>query len=230
VTAALESFAARGIEMTTGCKVTHLERSNGRVDALETKQGDRVERIPCRQVIWSAGLRSLSALAGVPWPQAGTTPPRALTLVNLLAPAPLADRGLHYFYCYDEGLATFRVTCYRNYSPESATAGGFVPYGLELVEVPAEQAAAQARDEFVRFGLIAAADKEQLIVAGIEPVGRIFPMPTLGNEAALASVRDGIGSQRMTNLAVIGSQATPGLFFQPDVLRHLHASVGELLD
>jgi hypothetical protein len=49
-------------------------------------------------------------------------------------------------------------------------------------------------------------------------------MPTLGND------RDGIASQRMTNLRVIGSQATPGLFFQPDVLRHLHATVGELLD
>ncbi len=225
VSRTVNALKALGVQIACGKKVAGLEIANGRVSTLRLGSADETEVLPCAGVIWSAGLRSLSGLLGYRWSQ--TTPGRSLTLVHVLSPEPLNDRGLHYFYCYEPGLATFRVTCYRNYCLQPITQSGMIPYGMELLDVPNELAFARAIDELERFGLVSASQKASLVCAGSEAMGRAFPMPTLANEANFHCARKAISDQKFANVSIVGSMATPGLFFQPDVLRHAFATLNE---
>lgn len=227
--AVMSALEALGVEVLLSSRITSMQQENGRVVELVIAHDNTEHTLPCTQLIWSAGMRPLAPLLDVPVPEFGNmTPPRFVTVVNLLADAPLNDKGLHYFYSYDSDSMAFRVTCYRNFCAEAVTNEGGIPYAIELLDTPTDEAEAQAVKEFLAFGLIEPGEEKRLSIVASEPAGRIFPMPTIGNEGAFDAMRSGIADKRVFNLSLIGSQATKRVFFQPEILRHVHDTVDNL--
>jgi len=144
-------------------------------------------------MFWAAGVRGAAKWTSIPWP-GDMTPPRELTVINALSATPPAH-DLHYAFSYESGSQLFRVTWYRNFT-----------------QYPADRRVTYEFLGDVPTGLITGA-------VGVHNLGPVLPVPTITNEARLEELRYQIG--RTPNFKMIGSGATKGLFFQPEVLRHV---------
>lgn len=166
-------------------------------------------------IVWAAGLPRLAKALGINMPPVES---RSLTVVNLAG--PVSAGPLHYFFCYQEHLKTFRVTCYQNFSLFDQTS-------VEMFDTPAAGAGEAAIAELKEMGVL---NKHTRIpeVVGVHELGPVLPLPTASNDALLDHLR--LRLQR-PGLHLVGAGARNGLFFQPDVLKHVwhtvHCVIGE---
>jgi hypothetical protein len=159
-----------------------------------------VDEMHHRPTFWAAGIKSLVDALGLDWP-AGMTPPRPLTVVNVLLPDENPPHDLHYAFDYSER-PLFRQTWYRNFAPK-----GWNLMGLELLE-PGDDI------EFVR------SSNPGSTVLGVHKLGPTLPVPTKRNEMLLEQLRTQLGAVR-PNVQLVGAGAKAGLFFQGEVLKHV---------
>lgn len=225
VDAIRDRLLAGGAEISTSTKIVGVEAEQGRITALrlETQNGLRLLSDVGR-VFWGAGLAAAFRTTHGSAPPASPDPPARLTVVNLVVDAHADAGGLHYFYCYDAGHPTFRVTLYANFVTARS---GPRRITVELIGVDAARAIDTALAELRHFGILA--EGAQPTFSAAEDLGPAFPMPTVANEAAAQRIRTAIDAMNLSNFHLIGQAAKPRLFFQGEVLRDLGKTLNPYL-
>ena len=171
---------------------------------------------------WTAGPQFIAPLLSKNLPSVPFERGARTVVVNLLNDRPPDMDGLYYFYCYEPGFDAFRLTNYTAYS-EGAPRGGLYPVSLEMLmyEQKDQQALErQARSEIERFGILSPGTS--IVFCKAEVLASGFPLPSIVNMNSLSTLRQSVADCQIENLHLLGILAEPGLFFQGDILKHVH--------
>lgn len=126
---------------------------------------------------------------------------------------------LYYFYCFDEGFNTFRVSNHANFCEDAATGRG-VPLCVEYWPandgMSADEIEASTAQELEQMG-IASADQIKWCRVEKAPGGGM-PLPTLNNVGAISAMRDHVLDNKPDNVILTGAFASGREFFFRDVL------------
>lgn len=218
-----------GVDIRCGAAIAKVEIEKSRVGKLRLSEvGDEKTISISGEFVWTIGLIPLTFLLGRSPSSVGDRPPRTV-IVNFLLSKPLTC-DLYYFYCYDQGFQTFRVTNYSAFCDGAVRAGGY-PVCVEIlvdsaVDVDADQIVARAKSELFSFGVTEA--DTHVLFARAEILAAGFPMPSLINVQAAEDARQWIASLALTNVRTVGILSKPRLFFQKDILKEVVATVGGL--
>lgn len=233
----IEAFRRRllaaGARIVTGAHIRQISREVSRITEVEIAHGAGAEKIAnVAGLHWTAGLPALAPLLGIPLHGVAFDRPLRTIAVNLLLDRDTKMDDLYYFYCYDSGLDTFRVTNFSGYCDGARRAGG-TPICVELLvddhgAAGTRDYAAQALRELAHFDVLAPGTKTLFVKA--EPLAYGFPMPTSRNVSALHHIREQIEACGITNLLKLGILAEPRLFFQKDVVAHTFRKIREQLE
>jgi protoporphyrinogen oxidase len=227
---------SRGVEIKTGANLTQVRCNEGCVESV-TLSFDALsdEHIFTDALIWTVGWPALAHALEVNTHNLSSKPKgkRKIVFANLVFDrTPQMDR-LYYFYCYDTGFATFRVTNYSSYCP-AACADGTFPVcvelwperlGDELKCATDEQLLALTLKELKAFGVI---QDHQLLFSQIHRDAAEFPLPSLDNSRQLQQLRSKVEQTLPSNIVVTGLLAEPSLFFLPDILRDAFKKIAKL--
>lgn len=227
---------SRGVEIKTETNLVQLKRNDGSVESVTISvEAKSDEQIFTDTLIWTVGWPALARALDVNTQDLHlqTIGKRKVVFANLVFDrTPQMDR-LYYFYCYDAGFATFRVTNYSSYCP-AASADGAFPVCVELwperlgndyKDATDDQLLALAIKELKTFGVI----EEHLLLFGhILREAAEFPLPSLDNERQLQQVRGKVQHILPNNIVVAGLQAEPSLFFLPDILNDAFKKIAKI--
>lgn len=221
VAALRERLERAGVDIRTGAEVRRIDIENGCVTAVDTGS----ETIPVDRLYWSSGLPPLARALGTAMP-GRPDPPRRTAIVSILLDAPLPI-DLHYFYCYEAGFRTFRLTNFTAYS-SGAPRGGKYPITMELLvdDAEAKDVAGlerRAGDELRAFGVLSSGTEVTFMRAEVLAAG--FPMPSCNAVRVMNQLRTAIAERDLRNLTTMGVLSEPGLFFQRDVLADTYRKV-----
>jgi hypothetical protein len=225
-------LAERGVSMHTGADVAEIGIAGGTVESVRLKHpGGETALDGVRLLHWSIPLFGIAPKLGLRMPQAAFDPPLKQVYVYLLLKRAPRMGELYYFYCFDQGFRTYRVTNYAAYCPDArrpAEAGasahpGAWPVCVELHFDGAEKLegidlVALATRELQAFGVIEAPD--EIAYATAQPSKAGFPVLTQKNSAAMGQLRAQVESLSISNLVTAGQAPEQGIFFLHDVLEH----------
>ena len=226
---ALKSQLERlGVRLLTETKITKAYHDHSRVTAVQlNRRHVTTELTNISDVCWTVGLPPLAKVLEIPFDNSKYDRPLKTVIVNLLTDQELDMADLYYFYCYDDGYGTFRVTNYHSYCPGAVRSGGF-PSCVELLidNVPQGGHSSfvdQAVSELQQFGVWKAGTN--LLFGKSEILQRGFPMPSLDNIASIDSIRERLRVLDLKNLMTMGILSKKGLFFQGDVLANVYTEI-----
>lgn len=220
-----EHLESMDVEILTETDISEIRQHEGRIENVTlTNKEWGARTLHVGRMLWTTGWPSLARQLGVDISDLTFQRGPEMVFMNLIFDRPLAMDRLYYFYCYDEGFASFRVTNYSNYCPAAAQDGRF-PMCVELwpskigkkkADMGQDECVRLAIDELRRFGVIGPDHK--LVFSKMENNVGEFPMPTLENTRALQTIRTRVAEREIGNLSVAGIMANDGLFFIPDIL------------
>jgi protoporphyrinogen oxidase len=217
-----EILEAEGVKFMTSSVIKNIEVQNNAAKAVTVsgKQGD-VE-LPVKEIFWSAGLPPLAHTLGVNI--SDLTYDKKLTeamyVYFLFDKKPLMG-GLYYFFCFDKGYSSFRVTDYSNYCTTASDGRGY-PMCIEFWAQPQDSKEekdiiAQALNELNTFGVIDASFKT--LFSKVEKLkGGGFPLPSVKNIRNMEIIRDRIADTGIKNIIPTGVLTNKNVFFIKDVL------------
>lgn len=222
-------LAKAGARILTGAQVARVEHGGGRVKSVAGTAEGKPFALEVERLCWTSGLPPLAATLGMNLSALPFDKPLRTVVVNMLIDRPLDIGDLYYFYCYDNGFDTFRVTNYAGYCPLAGRDGG-IPICVELLRpdegLPDKAALErQAADELARFGVLAPGTR--ILFSRAEPLVSGFPMPTLKNTGSLGAIRGWVDGLGLSNLVPLGILSRERLFFQRDVLVHVYESLNK---
>lgn len=223
---------AAGVQILTNAKVTRVGRNGSGISSVDISLENQTQTIEGIAALhWTAGIPALAPLLDIPLKGIVFDRPLQTVAVNLVLGDEPDMGDLYYFYCYDQGYDTFRVTHFSAYCDGARRAGG-TPVCVELLVEPPPAGmqpdyVAQALKELEHFGVIS--PRTRPLFAGAEPLAYGFPMPSLRNIGGLGALRDRITELDLSNLQLLGILAEPRLFFQKDVVAHTHAKISALM-
>ncbi len=220
------------VEILTETDISQIHQNEGRIERVTLSNKNQESRtLHVGRMLWTAGWSSLAKELGVSISDLTFQRGPEMVFMNLIFDRPLAMDRLYYFYCYDEGFASFRVTNYANYCPSAAKDGRF-PMCVELwpskigkrkADMGQEECVQLAINELRRFGVIGL--DHNLVFSRMENNVGEFPMPTLHNTKSLQELRARVMKRSIANLSVAGLMAEDGLFFIPDILNDAFAKL-----
>ena len=214
---------ALGVRFLTSKTISDLKIEDGLATKITVSNKDgAAETIDVKEIFWTAGLPPLAmALKADISDLKNEKKNTESVYVNFLFDK-MPDMGeLYYFYCFDKGYRSFRVTNYTAYCPEAAGTRGF-PVCVELW--------AEENDSKEEKDLIALAEKElkafgvidgsyKTIFAKAEKLqGGGFPLPSLKNIGNMKTIRERIKALGIKNIIPTGVLAEENVFFIKDVL------------
>lgn len=222
INALLVKLQEIGVEILTCAQVQSLERKGGQISNLKLEQAGSKKTVNVRNLIWTSGLPLLAQLFGEDLSGFRFDKARKTVLVNLLLREPPKMGDLYYFYCYESGCKTFRVTNFTAYCAGAPRASGW-PISVELLldmPLPDSEAIKEtALKELKEFRVIES-EKDVFFIA-VEPLSSGFPMPSVNNHKTMSVVRNKILSEEIKNLTLLGVLSEENIFFQRDVLSHI---------
>ena len=218
----VESIAQRleraDVRIVLGAEIETLELRGTRVHGATIHTNGVRERLSdIELVVWSNGLPGLASQLGL---HATGSPDRAslTTIVCLVTAEPLAMGDLHYYYSYEPGTATYRVTSFGAYCSGAARNGGH-PATIELLTDPDAEL---SPDELVACAIAELRDTGALdadntiLFATAHPLKAGFPMPSVRNVGLMDETSDRLNRLHLGNVVTTGVLASPGVFFQTD--------------
>ena len=210
-----------GVNLLMGSQISGLTRNGHYLTGVQiVREGDVQEISNLERLIWTTNIPLLGRYLAVDFAEMKVDTPLRTVVVSMLIDKPLEGMGdLYYFFCYDPGFHTYRLTNFNNYCKGASRNGG-IPISIELLmeeelakTLDLEQIAI---DELFRFGVTAPDTKVRFAKAELLDSG--FPMPSVNNIRLLRHVREAIGTMALANLELVGILAKDNLFFQTDVL------------
>lgn len=223
VDALVRKLKQQGVTILTETQITGVERdtSSGNIQTVRlstTGNASSIEDV--EMLIWTGNIPLLGRMLNMDFTGLKNDKPLKTVIVNILVDKPLDMGDLYYFFCYDPGFNTFRLTNFVNYSSGAARNGGY-PICLELLMdeehiksgIDIERI---ATEELYNFGVTQ--PKTKVLFAKAEILESGFPMPSVNNIRGLKNIRNQIKSMSIGNLFLTGILAEDNLFFQTDVL------------
>lgn len=216
---------ARGARIMLGASVTGLTAADGRVRAVQVRDGEHGEfEIPCRAVVSSVPPPVL--LRWLPGTTMPTLPPGAALrsrdtyLVHLLVEGTVGQDA-HYVTAYDEALRVGRLTNTRVWRPQTfrdaqntVLCAEFWSSGDDDLSSRSDGELSQlAVSELPAFGV---RDTVRIVDADVLRLPRSVPVLSLGFEAARTALDTQLDA--FTNLARIGRHGTHSWDGQEDSL------------
>jgi protoporphyrinogen oxidase len=210
----------KGVKFYLSTSVSDIEIKKNRIHSVYLTNGYKIENV--ESLLWTAGLPPLANLLKINLTGLNYDKQKSKAYyVNLtFNKNPEMDK-LYYFYCFDEGFKTFRVTNYYNYCNDAASRGGF-PICVEIWnnEEDSEDLDSIINNtlkELKQFGIINC-EYEVLFSKAAPVLGAGFPLPSCNNINFMNSIRDKILEENISNLIPMGVYSSPNVFFIKDVL------------
>ncbi|SRR5258706_9337228 len=211
-----------GVRFMTSSQIDEMELSNNAVKKIKVKspQGD-TDFDSIDQIYWTAGLPPLALALKINLSGLKNDRREPAIYVNMLLDKEPTMDLLYYFYCFDQGFRTFRVTNYTNYCPAAADGRGF-PICVELWPEKGDstdeaEVIERATSELKTFGVID--DDFRILFAKTEKVhGGGFPLPTITNIGNMNFIREAIREKNIHNIVSVGVLSEKNIFFIKDVL------------
>jgi protoporphyrinogen oxidase len=228
VDAMIARLKKAGVTLLLGSSIMGIQHTGNQVTAVDIQHADGSKASHSTDhLVWTNASPLLAKMLNIPTSDLGYDKPLRTAVVNLLLSQPLEAMGdLYYFFCYEPGFHTYRLTNFANYC-SGAARGGLYPISMELlVEDNVAQSndlASIAQEELARFNLLHAGNNVAFAKAELLDAG--FPMPTIKNITATRTIRNRIDALHLANLDLIGILAQDNLFFQTDVMRYVHQKV-----
>ena len=227
IDALLERLAAADVEILTNAALNALSVDTGKIRQVTVAASGSTRTIDhIGRVVWTSGLPPVAGLLGLDLSSIPFDKPRKTVVVNLLLRNPPVMGDLYYFYCYEPGFRTFRVTHFGAYCEGASRSGGH-PVAVELlIDEPLPDAPALqeiAIQELLNFGVIATPEDVNFVAAEVLAAG--FPMPSCRNFDALNRIRENIHDMKIENLVLLGVLSEENVFFQRDVLAQTYTKL-----
>jgi protoporphyrinogen oxidase len=210
----------KGVKFHLSDSICDIEIKEKRVKSISLTSGNKLENID--SLLWTSGLPPLAKLLNINVSDLDyDTQKNKAYYVNLtFNKNPEMDK-LYYFYCFDEGFKTFRVTNYYNYCNDAASRGGF-PICVEVWNNEndlndLDSIINNTLDELRKFGIIDS-DFQVLFSRATPVLGAGFPLPSCNNINFMNTIRDRISNVNISNLIQMGVYSSPNVFFIKDVL------------
>lgn len=228
----LADFVNAGGNLLLGSTIARFEGEGRRLlrITLGGKQNglviDGVDRC-----IWTAALPTLyRSLLGTQMPPLASDMPPQSWILNLSLNEKPRMEDLYFFYSYFIGGNAFRISNPLAYSTVHETLGnGVYPLCVEALfpfdsKLSHEEIKSKLVGELVQMKIFKA---DAVCFAELNKLDAGFPMPTLKNAQAIATMRERLEESGFDNIIPVGVQAEPGLFYYRDVLRYGYAKVFE---
>lgn len=168
-----EDLEKLGVVFLTSSQITEMMIHENRVEGISTKSpSGNVNLKDIEQVYWTAGLPALALSLKLDLSSMKNDRREPASYVNLLFNKNPDMDLLYYFYCFDPGFRTFRVTNYTNYCPNASENRGY-PVCVELWPEKGDTTdekgvIARAVSELTSFGIIN--DSYEILFAKAEQV------------------------------------------------------------
>jgi protoporphyrinogen oxidase len=221
VNALIEKLKARGVEILTQAEMTAIHKEGGRIQSVDLNiAGEKKTIRDIDHFIWTGAIPILGRLLGAKFDGLKNDKPLKTVVINLILNKKPDIKDLYYFFCYDPGFKTFRLTNFSNYCEGAFRNGGY-PVAIEFLvneEYLANTTSIEqdAIDELFRFGITEPGT--EVLFAKAEILESGFPMPSVNNIAANKNIRNQVKAMQLENLLLVGILAEDNLFFQTDVL------------
>jgi len=210
----------KGVNFHLSTTITDIEIKENRIISINLSNNMKLENID--SLIWTVGLPSLSNLLNIKVSDLkyDKQKNKAYYVNFTFNKNPEMDK-LYYFYCFDEGFRTFRVTNYYNYCPDASSRGGF-PICVEIWNREGDSTdldviTTKTFNELQKFGVINSEYK--VLFSKTEPVlGTGFPLPSCNNINTMNTIRERIKNENISNLIPMGVYSSQNVFFIKDVL------------
>ncbi len=216
-----------GVEIYRATKPVRMHVEEGRVCEMTclSNNGEIVfDKID--HLFWSAGLAPFAQVAALDTSDVERPHfSKGVTVFFKLPQPPLMGR-LNYFYCFDKGFDTFRVTSFASYCEAAGSDEGGYPVSVELWPEEIEEDKdyiAQAWNELVAFGVVDDSHKNVLYKHAIVSARAL--VPSLHNMDQVNRLRDVVQSANYKNAHCIGVFSEKDVFFFPDILRGCYQKV-----
>jgi protoporphyrinogen oxidase len=204
-----------GVKILKEAAVKSLDITDTKIQNVVIESHEGSYAVPVDYLFWGAGLPRLGALMNVP--QMGVFQSQRAVFVNLLFDKPLKMADLYYFYVFDSGFYSFRVTNYSAYCPNAISSKGYpVCVCLWLPEAKSEEEMVSiAVNELLKMQVI---DNSYKVNFSKTELNSSFPKPSVSNINLMDRLRDKIEQQSVSNLATIGVLSKKGYFYLPEIL------------
>lgn len=216
--------AGEGTRLLASSMVDGLAVHDARVDSLRIRRQDgSIETIAdVAALYWTSGLPPLAKALGVDFSDLAVDGRPAGWYVHFLLDRPPAMDRLYYFYSFEPGTRTFRITNYSAYCPAAASERGW-PLCMEFWSNPGDSADMSvvieaATRELQQYGVIDSPQRIRFRNAVRVGAGAGVPLPTAKNARSLATLRTRIRALGLRNAHAAGVLAEPDVFFVPEVL------------
>lgn len=217
-----EVLESEGVEFYTKTRVVSILCDKKKISSVEIEDigGGKKETVAVDLLVGAAGPMALMGLLKIdPVLLRGMNKPANTAIANFKISRPLRTNGIYYFYCYDSGFSTFRVTDYRNYCP-SLKSEESAPVSMEMVfhgDVPQKKdILSQGFAELGRMGVLE--DDTTILFEACEILPYGFPSLTTKNMQAFNGIRAAIAGLELENLFLCGALSEPDVYFQNDIL------------
>ncbi len=226
------SLEAEGVKFLTSSTISELKLDGDTLKSVVITGKETSQEISnVTKLFWSAGIPPLAGalkldMSKLTYDKQVNT---AYYVNFLFDKNPEMDK-LYYFYCFDKGFRSFRVTNYTNYCPAAPEDRGY-PLCVELWANAGDPD--QEKDlielalrELKAFGVID--DSYNVKFAKADKVhGGGFPLPTVKNVSNMNTIREMIEAKGVKNIIPIGVYASKNVFFIKDVLMDTYKKVME---
>lgn len=217
-----------GGRILTSSSVKDIKISQHKIDKITISHKDEIKEIKeINSFIWTANIFGLGKILNYSFRGFKYDRPLKTFVVNILVDIEPELEDLYYFFCYEKGFKTFRLTNYSAYC-EKAIRNGLYPISLELLIDPLEELTLKmieeiAKKELKLFNILN--QKTTIKFIKVEELVSGIPMLSLNNTNFMKSVRDKIKKEQINNLIIAGVLSEDNLFFQTDVLKNLYSKI-----
>jgi protoporphyrinogen oxidase len=213
----------QGVRFLMSSNVSYLEIVDSSAKSITvTGKAGNAEVISVKELFWTAGLPSLANalkidLSDIVYDRKHTES----IYVNFLFDKMPSIGKLYYFYCFDKGYRTFRVTNYTSYCPAAQEKRGYpvcVEFWLQEDDSKVEEdIISLAKEELRSFGIID--HSYNVVFSKVEKyAGTGFPLPSVRNIDNINTISERIKKQRIKNIIPTGVLSEKNVFFIKDVL------------
>lgn len=217
-TSLVTALRASDAELISGASIECIDTEESRISSVRLSNGQTMR--PDR-IVWTLPPAMLARLLGIP-----TEGPPAFvpTLLHhyVIDKAPRSD--VHYAYCNDASMDSFRLTFYDNFQSVARDAWRVTVEACNWEKTEEGAHAAKVIQELRNMELVA--PESRVIERYSEPIAQGFPVALLDMQAATDSCRHACGA--LNN--VVWAGRSTGAFFMRDVLletkRNIMAAMG----
>jgi protoporphyrinogen oxidase len=204
-----------GVKIHTDTSIQSLKLSNQKIQSMTIESPKGIQEINTARIFWGGGLPGLAKMLDIK--QEGNFQFQKAAFINLVLDKPLQTEDLYYFYVFDQGFSTFRVTNYSAYCPGAINEKGYpVCVCLWLDKDLTEDEMIQlAISELKKMSVI---DDSYKVNFAKPEFTNGFPKMTVANISLMDTLRDKISELKIENLNTVGILSQKGLFYLTEIL------------